>query len=494
MIQYNTTDKEIVVPQGLGNLPITINQSGGDVTKLSYVIDITNREGNILNREEALNIYNNFDKYKIIIRFEQEDIIYSMEIFNVIYDITGVRVEGILSDSIFAWEFADETITEVEPQITPLSAWVENYEMVYALATLNNKQTIENRDNITLLNERITDIENNDDFIVISPVELGINENNVFKSPYTIGEWRNILNSNKTIILRMPIQANSMDNVEDSEVNYCERYIIGSDNFTGIQIIFKWYTLYFPLNTNEDFIPNIKLYKTEPLRYDALIDDLDERVTTLDENVTSLDNRVTTLENNSGSSNDNTLIIELSATDGYSLNRNIAEQIINNFETKKIIIKFEYTDNDNNRIFTEIEVISVEYNNGLYKRIVGIFNGTTYIWEYSIDNLDYEVKPKIAGVIKYEINGSDENYSIYESDLKSLIQTKKNNPNSQIVLYHRGYDSFITDIVTMDYFLNYENEQNFYVYAIVGSEMLRWYYYKGSNPSLIPAEIKNLWE
>lgn len=266
--------------------------------KLSYVIDITNREGNILNREEALNIYNNFDTHKVIVRFEQEDTIYSMEIFNVIYDITGVRVEGILSDSIFAWEFADETITEVEPQITPLSAWVENYEMVYALATLNNKQTIENRDNITLLNQRITDIENNGDFLVISPVELGINENNVFKSPYTIGEWKNILNSNKTIILRMPIQANSMDNIEDSEVNYCERYIIGSDIFTGIQIIFKWYTLYFYLDSDDNYIPNIRLYKTDTARFESLIDALDERVTTLDENVTSLDERVTTLENN----------------------------------------------------------------------------------------------------------------------------------------------------------------------------------------------------
>lgn len=266
--------------------------------KLSYVIDITNREANILNREEALNIYNKFDTHKVIVRFEQEDTIYSMEIFNVIYDIIGVRVEGILSDSIFAWEFADETITEVEPQITPLSAWVENYEMVYALATLNNKQTIENKDNITLLNERITNIENNGDFIVISPVELGLNENNVFKSPYTIGEWRNLLNSNKTIILRMPIQASSMDNIEDSEVNYCERYIIGSDILTGIQLIFKWYTLYFYNYSDDNYIPDIKLYKTEPLRFDALIDDLDERVTTLDENVTSLDNRVTTLENN----------------------------------------------------------------------------------------------------------------------------------------------------------------------------------------------------
>lgn len=253
--------------------------------KLSYVIDITNREGNILSREEALNIYNNFDTHKVIVRFQQEDIIYSMEIFNVIYDIIGVRVEGILSDSIFAWEFADETITEVEPQITPLSAWVENYEMVYALATLNNKQTIENKDNITLLNERITNIENNGDFIVISPVELGLNENNVFKSPYTIGEWRNLLNSNKTIILRMPIQANSMDNIEDSEVNYCERYIIGSDIFTGIQLIFKWYTLYFLGDSDDNYIPNIRLYKTEPLRYDALIDDLDERVTNIEEKI-----------------------------------------------------------------------------------------------------------------------------------------------------------------------------------------------------------------
>lgn len=480
MIQYNTTDKEIVVPQGLGNLPITINQSGGDVTKISYVIDITNREGNILNREEALNIYNKFDTHKVIVRFQQEDIIYSMEIFNVIYDITGVRVEGILSDSIFAWEFADETITEVEPQITPLSAWVENYEMVYALATLNNKQTIENRDNITLLNERITDIENNGDFLVISPVELGINENNVFKSPYTIGEWRNILNSNKTIILRMPIQANSTDNVEDSEVNYCERYIVGSNNLTGVQLIFKWYTIYFTLNSDDNYIPNIKLYKTEPLRYDALIDDLDERVTTL--------------ENNSGSSNDNTpLIIELSAGDGYTLNRDVAEQIINNFRTKKVIIKFVYRDKYSNDINTEIEVINVDYLGDYYKRIVGIFNDTTYIWEFPMDSYLYDVKPKITGVIKYEIDWDESNYSIYKSDLESLIQTKKNNPNSQIVLYHRGFNSFITDVVSMDYFLNYDNEQNFYVYAIVGSKMLRWKYSKTYNSNLIEAEIKDLW-
>lgn len=151
---------------------------------------------------------------------------------------------------------------------------------------------------IETITNRIDDLENDDDFLVISPVELGLNENNVFKSPYTIGEWRNLLNSNKTIILRMPIQANSMDNIEDSEVNYCERYIIGSDIFTGVQIIFKWYTLYFLGDSDDNYIPYIKLYKTEKFRYDALIDDLDERVTTLDENVTSLDERVRTLENN----------------------------------------------------------------------------------------------------------------------------------------------------------------------------------------------------